>query len=303
MIPTPSTSHVSFDTIYEPAEDSFLLLDTISSEEESAWLCRRFSKETDQSPLFIVEAGTGSGVVLAFAAANPEEIFGRPDVLTLGTDVNLDACKATRQTVLRAVDDKRMGYPGEDGFISRLDLMPGVDPRESGSVLEVENAETGKETHFLASMTADLCAPLRARNVDVLFFNPPYVPTPDMPPLPLPSTADESSSMSKWEKFERDSYLLSLTYAGGLDGMETTNRLLDAIPEVLNPWRGVAYVLLCGQNKPEMVKERICDWGDGWTAEILGANKMQAGWERLVVLRICRDGPDGAASPSTVTEG
>ena len=27
MLPTPDTSHVSFDTIYEPSEDSYLFLD------------------------------------------------------------------------------------------------------------------------------------------------------------------------------------------------------------------------------------------------------------------------------------
>jgi release factor glutamine methyltransferase len=280
MIPTPSTSHVSFDNIYEPAEDSFLLLDMLSSPAESSWLCRRFSKETDQSPLLIIEVGTGSGVVLAFATANSDEIFGRPDVLTLGTDINRNACTATRETVLRTIDDKRKGYPDECGtFSSQV----------------AEKAQTEKETCFLASMNADLCAFLRPRNVDVLIFNPPYVPTPDLPALPVPS--NEPRPASKWEKFERDSYLLSLSYAGGLDGMETTNRLLDSIPEVLNPWRGVAYILLCEQNKPKKVKERIRNWGDRWTAEILQGNEKQAGWERLAVLRIFRDGPEETVSP------
>lgn len=70
--------------------------------------------------------------------------------------------------------------------------------------------------------------------------------------------------------------------------METTNRLLDAIPAVLAPDRGVAYVLLCKQNRPEEVKERIQGWG-GWCAEMVGSSGMQAGWEKLVIMRIWRD--------------
>lgn len=71
--------------------------------------------------------------------------------------------------------------------------------------------------------------------------------------------------------------------------METTNRFLDAIPYILNPDRGVAYVLLCAQNKPEDIKARIRrDW-NGWTAESVGKSGVQAGWEKLVIVRICRE--------------
>ncbi|GAE00048.1 hypothetical protein NFIA_081820 [Paecilomyces variotii No. 5] len=268
MLPTPSTSHVSFDTIYEPAEDSFLFLDTLSSASEAAWLSERFApsqpsttakdqkKSNASPPPLVIEVGTGSGVVLAFAAANAKEIFGRPDIITLGTDVNLNACAATQQTVLTAI-------------------------REKSSL----------SSHFLASLTADLCNPLRPHSVDVLLFNPPYVPTPELPRLPFEGDIqkEKEKEMSRSEKFEHESYLLSLTYAGGADGMEITNRLLDAVPAVLDSKRGVAYVLLCAQNKPEEVKERIRAWGPGWRAETVGRSGMQAGWEKLVIVRIWRD--------------
>lgn len=69
--------------------------------------------------------------------------------------------------------------------------------------------------------------------------------------------------------------------------METTDRLLDAIPSVLSV-RGVAYVLLCKQNKPDEVKDRVRAWG-GWQAETVGSSGMQAGWEKLVIVRIWKD--------------
>ena len=255
MLPTPSTSHVSFDTIYEPAEDSFLLLDTLSSASEAAWLTDRFQTSNSSASPLVVEVGSGSGVVIAFTAANSKHIFGRDDILALAVDVNRDACQATKQTVQTAI------------------------------------AETGNanSTHYLSSLTGDLVAPLKPGSVDVLLFNPPYVPTPSLPLLPQPGQ-NETKPLSRSEKFEHDSYLLSLSYAGGADGMETTNRFIEAIPSALNPERGVAYLLLCAQNKPEEVKARIVrDW-EGWSAETVGRSGMQAGWEKLVILRIYRSG-------------
>lgn len=270
MLPTPDTSHVSFDTIYEPAEDSYLFLDTLSSASESQWLSERFKKSTSPSsdpsvnsvPL-VVEVGTGSGVVLAFAAAQSQHIFGRQDILTLGIDVNRNACIATRETVASAIKTVQ-----KDSSVS------GVD--------------SNLHTVHASSIISDLCAAMRPGSVDVLLFNPPYVPTEELPLLPTESENDPttSQSMSRSAKFENDSYFLSLTYAGGADGMETTNRLLEAVPGVLSA-RGVAYVLLCKQNRPDEVKERIRAWG-GWNAETVGSSGMQAGWEKLVIVRIWR---------------
>ncbi|KAJ5905979.1 uncharacterized protein N7473_002895 [Penicillium subrubescens] len=267
MLPTPDTSHVSFDTIYEPAEDSYLFLDTLSSASESKWLSERFKKSTRTSsdssnavPL-VVEAGTGSGVVLAFAAAQSQHIFGRQDILTLGIDVNRNACIATRETVSAAIKTVQKDT-------------------ETSAVDQILN------TIHISSITSDLCTALRPGSVDVLLFNPPYVPTEELPRLPTESENDptKSQAMPRSAKFESDSYFLSLTYAGGADGMETTNRLLEAIPGVLSD-RGVAYVLLCKQNRPDEVKERIRAWG-GWNAESVGSSGMQAGWEKLVIVRI-----------------
>lgn len=122
--------------------------------------------------------------------------------------------------------------------------------------------------------------------MDVLVFNPPYVPTPDLPappPVPLQELREKTT-------FEEDSHLLELTYAGGRDGMETTDRLIEALPGVLSE-RGVAYILLCAQNKPEEVKGRIRAMGttEGeWKAETVGTSGKQAGWEKLQIVRVWR---------------
>jgi release factor glutamine methyltransferase len=37
------------------------------------------------------------------------------------------------------------------------------------------------------------------------------------------------------------------------------------------------------------VKERIEAWGHGWRADLVGSSGVQAGWEKLVIVRIWRD--------------
>ena len=246
MLPTPSTSHVDYSSIYEPSEDSYLLLDTLSAEPEAAFLQKHFPFDTP-SP-FLLEIGTGSGVVIAFLVANAEHIFGRSDVAGFGVDLNRFACEATAQTAtLAAVDCTKVG---------------------------------NKPGRFVDSIVGDLASPFRAEVVDILVFNPPYVPSEMLPLNPAESDAAR-------DVFERDSHLLSLSTDGGADGMETTDRLLDDLPSMLSS-RGIAYVLLCAQNKPDRVMHRIRNWQGGWMVEVVGSSGKKAGWERLCIIRIWR---------------
>ena len=200
----------------------------------------------------IFEVGTGSGVVLAFITAHALEILGRTDALTMGVDINPFACTATRQTVMQAC------------------------------------RETPHAT-YLGCLNADLNSCLRHGIADIVVFNPPYVPTVDLPRWPA---VEDSTLSAELDEFEEDSRLLSLSYSGGKDGMEVTDVLLDELPLILNKERGVAYILLCKQNKPDSVVQRIEDWGRGWSVEAIGQSGKTGGWEKLQILRICRTGID-----------
>ncbi|KAI1168748.1 methyltransferase domain-containing protein [Nemania serpens] len=287
MLPTPDTSHVPYERVYEPAEDSFLLLDVLSSSSETAFLQTRFqalastAATTRRGPL-VIEIGPGSGVVIAFLAAHASTLFGTRAVVTGAVDLNAHACAATAETVRRAV---------------------------------ASHPDTASAA-FLGAVQGDLVAPLRDRSVDVLVFNPPYVPTAELPSRRRRRRPSSSSSASisadrddnhsgraagdgvggggggggggVTDSFEEDSYLLALSYAGGRDGMETTDRLLDSLPHVLSD-RGCAYVLLCAQNKPAEVKERVRRLGHGgWEVETVGSSGRKAGWEKLQIIRIWR---------------
>ncbi|MCJ1350989.1 MAG: S-adenosylmethionine-dependent methyltransferase [Icmadophila ericetorum] len=263
MLPTPSTSHIDPNHIYEPAEDSFLLLDTLSSNSEIDFLKARFPSAlpspSTPTPL-ILEVGTGSGVVLAFVTAHAQTLFGRQDIFTLGVDVNNFACQATTETIQKACKDQT----------------------------------TNKALGHSDILRADLTTAFRPGTIDVLVFNPPYVPTPDLPSIPIPipisSTIHNENAYSDSDSdFQTSSHLLSLSYAGGKDGMQVTDRLLAQLPEILKQDRGVAYILLCQQNRPEEVMRRIRrEWAGQWMVEIVGRSGKVGGWEKLVVLRIWR---------------
>lgn len=268
MLPTPSTSHVNTDRVYDPAEDSFLLLDTFSSESEVKFLKNRFMRRAEQvtepislSPPTILEVGTGSGVVLAFVTAHANEIFGRADVLSLGTDINRYACQATEQTVRQTCRDKATNNANG--------MAKAVNP--------------------LAILNADLTAPIRSGMIDMLIFNPPYVPTSELSRNVIANAEkDEATSSFGMPTSEDNSDMLALSYAGGVDGMEVTSRLLDQIPSVLSRARGVAYVLLCSQNAPDKVVQLIREWGPEWAVDVVGHSGKTGGWEKLQIIRICR---------------
>ena len=272
MLPTPSTSHVDPNRIYEPAEDSYLLLDTLSSANETQFLKRHFGQSGTQSlnaptpsPI-ILEVGTGSGIILAFVTANAEAIFGRPDVLALGTDVNKFACQATKQTVLQTCEG------------SARDVALGLQSHSSKSA-----------GLLLATLGADLASPIRGGMIDVLILNPPYVPSAGLPDIQddiLDSKPGPDDAKSRTELYEHNSRLLALSYEGGVDGMEVTNRLLEQLPHVLNSDKGVAYILLCQQNRPEEVMQRIYNWVGDWYVEVVGRSGKVAGWEKLCIIRI-----------------
>ena len=85
--------------------------------------------------------------MVAFLTANSQQIFGT-SIISLGVDVNIQACIATEQTARRAITDE------------------------------------GSKSCYLGSINADLCSNVQSKAVDILVFNPPYVPSEVLPQLP-----------------------------------------------------------------------------------------------------------------------
>lgn len=220
MLATPDFA--GHDNVYEPAEDSFLLLDCF--EESLPQLRARFTNPV------VCEIGGGSGVVTAFLRLH---VFHH--AVFLATDVNPAACETINATLRKN--------------------EPANGPTGPGGVAD--------------AVQTSLACGLRKQSVDVLVFNPPYVPGEAVPDIPA----------------QRDDYTwLDLALVGGQDGMVVTWQVLNELDDILAAG-GVAYVLFCARNHPEMVKHVMQE--RGWRVETVVLRK--AGWEVLSVLLFERE--------------
>ncbi|AAS54305.1 AGL186Cp [Eremothecium gossypii ATCC 10895] len=218
MLATPEVK-CDPERVYEPSEDSFLLLDCL--EKERTWLRQRQPRAS-----VVCEVGCGSGVVTAFMMQHE---MPQPMSVYLATDVSPWALATTAETV----------------------------------------QSTGCRGALCAART-DLVTGLADGQVDVLVFNPPYVPAEGVPQGPAAGEREE-----RW---------LEVALEGGADGMEVTTRMLGALGRVLAS-SGVAYILFCARNRPEEVAAGMR--AAGWVAELV--ERRRAGWEVLSVYRFYRN--------------
>lgn len=220
MMPTPSLSHLrkqDFRHVYEPAEDSFILLDALEADATQLSSSSAFSSS---SPL-CVEIGSGSGIVLSFLSS----ILGPTSASYIGIDLNPHANKATVAT------GTANGVTIEP---VRTSLFSGLQPRMNG-------------------------------RIDVLLFNPPYVPTEE---------EEEALAQNKAG--------IEGAWAGGATGTKLVDELIDGgmIKEVL-AGRGRFYLVAIKQNDPEGLVWRLKE--QGLEAEVV--LKRKAGGEHLHVVR------------------
>ncbi|KAI4529029.1 hypothetical protein K525DRAFT_182879 [Schizophyllum commune Loenen D] len=197
MIPTPDTSHLSaidFESVYEPAEDTFLLLDALEADASALRAMK---------PTVALEIGSGSGCVSAF----------------LGK------------------------------------ILPGVPLTLAQVMLEPINAS--------------FASPLRSRlkhSIDILLFNPPYVPT-----------------ESEEAYYAQSGMTLPGSWAGGTDGMQVTDLFLPDVPDLLSP-NGRFYLVAVKQNNIQDIASRMGALGLDCETVL----QRRAGREHLFILRFIR---------------
>jgi len=223
MIPTPDLSHLTatdYEHIYEPAEDTFILLDALEKDVDAL---------RDLKPRICLEIGSGSGCVSAFLS----DVLGKRESLYLCTDINNHASLCTART----------GIQNNVG----LDVV---------------------QTSFALPLSRRLF-----HSVDVLIFNPPYVPTPDEEAIAAQSQGGTGDTIAG-------------SWAGGEDGMEVTNIFLDQVETLLSP-AGYFYLVAVARNNIPRIREQM-QMHHGLRSEIV--LQRRAGREHLHVLRFCRSG-------------
>lgn len=218
MLPTPQTGQLDYEKVYEPSEDTFLLLDCF--ENEAGFLTKKLA---NTGPI-ITEIGAGSGMVTSFIISN---ILNNS--LVISTDINPHACKAC---------------------------------------LETSKLNNNQSFMMLDCCQMDLTGALIPNCIDLLIFNPPYVPAEQVPEIPIELN---------------DPQWLDLALLGGPTGMSVTWKLLDQLHLILSA-NGIAYILFCARNDPLKVKQvmELRGWN---VTEII---QRKAGWEVLSVLRFMK---------------
>ncbi|QNQ01029.1 YALIA101S02e04258g1_1 [Yarrowia lipolytica] len=188
--PTPSTSSANYEEVYEPSEDSFMLLDVL--EMEQSYINSHLSYPV------VTEIGTGSGIVTTFMLKSvvPKGVF-------LATDISPFACN---------------------------------------QVLATSKENNG--TQYLEALRGERTTMMRPHTIDLLVFNPPYVPD-DKPVEPYPETYGD------W---------VDWALLGGEDGMQVTWKVLLELKTILSK-NGIAYILFCASNKPEQVAVKMRELG------------------------------------------
>lgn len=224
MLPTPYVK-CDYDKVYEPSEDSFLVLDSL--EKDLLYLRERFK----DGLALVCELGPGSGIITTFMIQN--KIPNKSNSLYFSVDINPWALETTINTA-----------------------------RINGC------SETNCN---LECVQSNLTTSIRKRQIDILVFNPPYVPAENVPEIPT-----SKENLDQW---------LELALLGGKDGMVITQQVIDQLDDILSP-SGVAYILFCARNKPEQLISNIMNTCDLWNIDLIEHRK--AGWEVLSVYRFSR---------------
>ena len=235
-----SLDHLPLETwssVYEPAEDTWLLIDAFVAD------ARRLVS-LSPPPSLLLELGSGSGAVCASAllalrgaAASLGVTFPPPQCLA--ADLSPAACAATLRTA---------GAHGVAVDVVQCDLLAPLARRLEGAV-------------------------------DVLLFNPPYVPTP-AEEVPMPSAfAPAASGGGGGGGGGGDA--LPAAWAGGERGRQVIDLALTVLVPLMRANGGVLFMVLVEENAPEEVMARLAALG----ADAAVVARVKAANEHLCVVR------------------
>lgn len=189
----PSMAHASwkdFDEVYEPSDDTYLLIDGIQAD-----FLPQIGNLLKENYKNVVEIGSGSGVPIVYLAKL------LPEAKPIAIDINPKALLLTKATA------------------------------EANGITNLETMETDLASGLL---------PKYHHTMDIVIFNPPYVPTPD----------DEVAGNG-----------IEASWAGGERGRRVVDRALPQIADLLSRPHGICYMITVDDNEPEEIAQRLGEIG------------------------------------------
>jgi release factor glutamine methyltransferase len=262
-MPTLTSFEADHKDVYEPAEDTYLLLDALQSQSKCL---------ASLEPRLAVEIGPGSGVVSSFVA------LMLPGIAVLAIDANPAAVAAALATADdNGVQDRVSARQGD----LCIPLLPRAvdaphDGEEAGRMSGwddscLQGGEAGVEV--VAAAVAAATRDGGGIHADIMVFNPPYVPTEDE---------------------EVDSSEIAKAWAGGERGRRVIDRFMPMLPRVLAKPHGCAYMVVVQENDPKELAGIAAAAG----LCTVGVASCKAANERLSILKFHWPG-DSSKEPAT----
>ena len=286
-IPAPSIDHMhytEFEHVYEPAEDTFLLMDALTKD----------AAELRALPEGFVslEIGAGSGMVTAHLSA----LLRPASSQTL--PISASQLTGDGSGTAAAADEGGGGGDGGDDDesvttdrngqknVRRMHAIHFATDINGLAASAVQRTGKANKVPHLEVVRTDLANGLDHRMkglVDILIFNPPYVPTP-------PEEVGSEGIEAAW--------------AGGRDGREVIDRLLPNIGALLTPpgrtsSGGRCYIVLVEENRPNDVAQILAAQGLSASCVV----KRRAKNESLAIYKFEWNNTSQSATAGQMTAG
>ena len=239
----PSMDHLTsfdYDNVYEPADDTYLLLDGLGVEFDGG----APGRGATSTSIATSASASGKSGGIQVTSNHPADRVSITLEIGCGTGVVTTYLAKVLYDRRQRIQKKELleGCNESNGDIqcppSAMHYLTDVNPHAVKVALRTAEA-SGLPRGTVESVLCDLASPLLDKlsgKVDVLIFNPPYVPTPD----------DEVGSRG-----------IEASWAGGKDGRVVLDRALPQIAHLLSKPHGAAYVITVDDNLPEDIADKM----------------------------------------------